>query len=391
MYPAKNGDAFLLKSSQAERCAILIDGGFCETYRAFIKPDIEAIAATGFRIDLVIASHIDADHVGGLLEFFKNNGHSSTPELIEVGVVWHNSVRSISAKVDAIAKYDLPIVQSIAQRGYPSSEDDLSIREISATQGSSLAALLLAGQYKWNEGSGQTCIETRASLRIRKIGAAHVEVLGPSRKRLLDLEAWWKSELRRRGFASEIGAGDYFDDAFEFLVARSELLKKMTPAIKEISRKTPSILLSEAYAQDESVTNASSISVEISLEGKKFLFLGDCLAEDLVDVLRTRAIPGERLWFDAIKISHHGSVHNTSPDLLSLIDSDTYLISSNGDKHGHPDFPVLKAIVDRPSTFLRSLHFNYSTPASRQLKTYVSESGSAFSIHENSTSWLTFS
>jgi hypothetical protein len=64
-------------------------------------------------------------------------------------------------------------------------------------------------------------------------------------------------------------------------------------------------------------------------------------------------------------------------------------ISTNGEGHQHPDFAVLKAIVDRPATFRRTLHFNYSTAASRSLKAYRSKSGAAFLVEENQTDWVT--
>jgi hypothetical protein len=37
--------------------------------------------------------------------------------------------------------------------------------------------------------------------------------------------------------------------------------------------------------------------------------------------------------FDVIKVSHHGSIHNTSVNLLSLIDAPVFLVSSNGSAH----------------------------------------------------------
>lgn len=54
--------------------------------------------------------------------------------------------------------------------------------------------------------------------------------------------------------------------------------------------------------------------------GKKILFLGDshpCIIEQ-----ELRSLYGEGpIWFDAVKVSHHGSSGNTSPSLLKLIDS----------------------------------------------------------------------
>jgi hypothetical protein len=39
MYPAKNGDAFLIKESEAKPITILIDGGYASTFQASISPD----------------------------------------------------------------------------------------------------------------------------------------------------------------------------------------------------------------------------------------------------------------------------------------------------------------------------------------------------------------
>ena len=197
--------------------------------------------------------------------------------------------------------------------------------------------------------------------------------------------------LHPRVDAAAIGAGGFFDDAFEFMCASSDLRKKMASSPREISAPTDLTRLAQVYSPDTSPTNASSISVVITVGSKSLLFLGDSLAEDLVEKLGPRLHGQSTLWFDAIKLSHHGSLHNTSPDLLKIVDSDTFFISSNGDRHGHPDFAVLREIVDRPAQFKRTLHFSYSTPASRQLKNYCSASGADFSVNEGSTDWVIFS
>ena len=120
----------------------------------------------------------------------------------------------------------------------------------------------------------------------------------------------------------------------------------------------------------------------------RLLFLGDSWAEEIEKTLQ--ALPNARfpMIFDAIKISHHGSLHNTSPTLLKLIDSPVFLISSSGNSHNHPDFEVLKAIVDRPSSFKRHLYFNYTTPASQKMQYYTSKSGAEFAIYEGITDWI---
>ena len=136
------------------------------------------------------------------------------------------------------------------------------------------------------------------------------------------------------------------------------------------------------------MTNGSSISVLLTAGGTRILFLGDAWAEDTVDAVKKLHDEGQSLHFHAIKVSHHGSLQNTSPELLALIDAPTYFVSSNGAIHEHPDIEVLKAIVDRPATFTRTLHFNYRSPASNALRAHQSASNAGFVVIDNSTDWV---
>ena len=140
--------------------------------------------------------------------------------------------------------------------------------------------------------------------------------------------------------------------------------------------------LANIYEPDSSISNGSSISFILNTGRRQLLFLVDAWAEEVITGLRQSSGLQLPYTFDAVKNSHHGSYRNTSPELLGLIDSPHYLISTNGNKHSHPDVEVLKVIVDRPADFERHLYFNYSTPASDYMKSYTSKSKVPFSIHE---------
>lgn len=107
-----------------------------------------------------------------------------------------------------------------------------------------------------------------------------------------------------------------------------------------------------------------------------------------MESLRESQSMGCSMMFDAIKISHHGSFHNTSPQLLQIVDAPKYFISSNGNKHDHPDIELLTAIVDRTADFSRTLYFNYSTPVSNEIRDYNTKTGASFSVIENTTAWI---
>lgn len=391
MYPAKNGDAFLIKENSPKPTAILIDGGYASTFQKRISPDLKRLAHLGYTLDLVIATHIDADHVAGLLEFFKFNGNSQEPKLIQVENVWHNSLRSLGSTTEATGNLtvdDNDLLSEIRSRGYPMPAGaEVEPAEISARQGSSLAALLLGGNYFWNAGNGMQSINSEESPTLKLPEDIRIRVIGPSIARLEELRRQWIADLRRLGFTGKIGVNEVFDDAFEFLCAYDALRAAVQAQPTTISAST-TLSLDDVYLPDNSVTNGSSIALIVELGSSRLLFLGDSWAEDIEAELRVLPDATFPIVFDAIKISHHGSLHNTSPALLELIDSPIFLISSSGERHNHPDFEVLKAIVDRPSTFKRHLYFNYTTPASQQMHHYKAASGAEFSIYEDATDWI---
>lgn len=391
MFAALNGDAFLLKEENPDGFAVLIDGGFASTFQNEIRSELAAMGREGRALDLVIATHIDADHISGLIKFFGENGPVNSPRIVKVGRVWHNSLRSIPVPSNRtrreLSRDDDRLINEIRRRGFTlSNESSRPDEEIGAKQGSSLAALLLKGGYAWNESIGRSAIDSSTSeLALRS--NARVSVLGPKPERLEALREQWIAELQRLGLIGNVLEGERFDDAFEFLSAADKASMRTTFAEIGNSRNSGKPLR-EVYVPDSSLNNGSSIAVCIETPTSNVLFLGDSWAQDIEEAIERRAHKRLPLVFDAIKISHHGSMRNTSCRLLSLVDSPIYLISTNGAKHDHPDLPVLHEIVDRPSAFVRHLHFSYSTPESRQIANYKSRSGAAFVVHENSNDWI---
>lgn len=97
------------------------------------------------------------------------------------------------------------------------------------------------------------------------------------------------------------------------------------------------------------IVNASSITLTISYANKVALFLSDSLPEIVVNQLR------EKTKFDVVKISHHGSKHNTSMALLSRVDCNNFIISTNGPRsYGHPHAETLARLI------LSSIQHGYS-------------------------------
>ncbi|CEK38124.1 ComEC/Rec2 family competence protein [Paraclostridium sordellii] len=86
----------------------------------------------------------------------------------------------------------------------------------------------------------------------------------------------------------------------------------------------------DKYYPDKNPTNKASISFIFSYEGKNIAFLGDAHAEDICNGLIKYWNKG---FIDMVKLSHHGSKHNTSCELLDLMECNEFIITKKSPIH----------------------------------------------------------
>ena len=68
---AEYGDCLLLTSENGKNITtVLIDGGPYQTFVKHLKPTLQKLPKNG-KLDLVVLSHIDNDHIIGLVELFE--------------------------------------------------------------------------------------------------------------------------------------------------------------------------------------------------------------------------------------------------------------------------------------------------------------------------------
>ena len=144
MFPAENGDAFLIRLDNDKN--IVIDMGYATTYTNFIKDRFIDLNNKNQCIDLLIITHIDEDHIDGAIEFFKENGYSNKPNIIEVKEIWYNSYRHLQfekGKIDAIERFERRQLRDIILSNLGENrEGNNEFSNISARQGSTLAGYL---------------------------------------------------------------------------------------------------------------------------------------------------------------------------------------------------------------------------------------------------------
>jgi len=355
IFPALNGDSILLDLSNN---LFLIDGGYVNTFSDYLCDELKRKSEEGKRISHLIVTHIDSDHISGIVSLLEKNTNS---EIINIENIWHNSYRHIKDLSDNLSLKDFDgktDLKALSGKSYLKEVIE-GRHEISAEQGSALSALILKGNYKWNSEFAGKAVSINNLDTISVDKKTRIKILSPNNQKLSKLKRLWNKELYKKGYKISEDDSNY-DDAFDFLIAQEKEKKVLFK--KDISNRDIDVveLSNVEIMEDTSVTNGSSISFVIEKDNKKLLFLADSHPSVILEGLKIHYSDEEfPIEFDIIKLSHHGSITNTSRELLEVIDSKNYLISSDGSKFGHPDIETIARIINRKSAFTRNLHFNY--------------------------------
>lgn len=352
VFPALNGDCILVEYVTSHY--ILIDGGYVNTYNKYLLPKLVEIANNGGTIDVIVVTHIDEDHISGIIKLLEED---VLP--ISIKEIWYNGYKHIQS-VAIVSEED----EIFAHKNICKETNVVSPKSISAKQGCTLSTLIARKGLLWN---GPTKGHTMKGVISYSLGSATIHILSPNNDDISNVELFWKKRLIKDGLLSKAHSNEYWDDAFEFSLSKDK------PGFhfhkKKVSKSYDLLKIKEEkYMPDESATNGSSIAFVLEVEGKRVLFLGDAHAETIVESLIT--LYGKKnapFRFDAVKLSHHGSFNNNSPKLLEIITCDKWLISTNGDKYNHPDLPTLAHIITNGNNNASKFYFNYKLAICEEL------------------------
>lgn len=361
MFPAKSGDSFLVSFGENMKEHMIIDSGFKDTYDDHLKGRLKELSEEDHLINLLIVTHIDKDHICGALELLKSNGQSQSPKVIEIKEIWHNSYRHLEFKHNndvSNTEDHNEILQSIILNGQSTINEQSG--KVSASQGSMLASYILENGYNWNVAyDGKAIVSNNNYERLSISNNIRLIVLSPSIDSLEKLKKRWRRELERKKFGFQFEEGKLFDDAYEFFMMRQDAISHFGTK-KKVAVESFSMDSIKTVDLDTSETNESSIAFIIEYKTHKALFLGDSNPTVIItSLLELKEKENYEMNFDLVKVSHHGSLHNTTVELLNIISSSRWIISGNGE-HGNPDIDTIKLILKSNKEIQKQLYFNYS-------------------------------
>lgn len=323
---AGNGDSFLLSFNDGiHNRNILIDGGIADTYYAQssntdgeLKIELDSIKKKRECIDLLILTHIDNDHICGILKWFEMDSNANG--LIKN--VWFNSGKLIAKYFNEAENKDLKIGLKLFSNPKTGVNEAIEFEDY------------LLDKEIWDQ---------RIVIQGQKVEGFGVEIdiLSPNEKQLKKL----LKEYHKITNDSSYTAGnerDWDKNISEFIKEEND--EKLRPNFK--------------FIQDYSPKNGSSISFILTANIKKYLFLADSTPNDIVNYLKKLDYSIEHpLEVELMKVSHHGSKLNTNKELLQLVKTDNYFISTDGLGHNHPNKRTLARILNENPNAI--FYFNY--------------------------------
>lgn len=326
MLPAFEGDAFWITYGDADDTrSILIDGGRGKSAFEAMKNRIESDGGGSSEFELGMVTHVDADHIEGILRVFKE-----TPPTINFKDFWFNGFDHLDRESVEIAK-------------------DNNIEFFGAKQGEALTDLLVDKGIPWNAAFKNFPVVTPDTGELPAVeleDGMTVTVLSPSWQKLEKFHPKWKKEVEKEGLIPGVDPTRESEDSG-------------VESFGAISVAEVEAFAESDFEGDSSEANGSSIAVVLEFAGKRALLLGDAHMDVIEPALKRFADGNDsRLHFDCIKISHHGSKGTVSKEFLELVDCQNYLISTNGSRHKHPN-PEAIARILKFGGDNRTLHFNY--------------------------------
>lgn len=357
MLPAAHGDSLWITFGGVDDPRyILIDGGMRYTYK-HLRERILALPPGHRRLELLIITHVDADHIEGCIRLLQDEALG-----LEIREIWFNGQPQLDGLPD------------------PAGVDILGPR-----QGEFLGALIsqyeeTAGRPVWNTSfDGKAVMVPGAGDLVSKdINGLKLTIVSPGLDQLFELKDEWDKVIEEAGFEP----GDV-EEALRLLSERADLAAPDVlggvddfdeSEFDEASEAGDfSDVLGEseaAFGSDSSPANGSSIAVLAEWEGKLYLLSGDAYAPVLAASLgrwleQQNAATGstaETVKLELFKLPHHGSVSNISEELLELIKCRRYLFSSSGKIFGHPHDRSVELILEKHQARGKAqLFFNYHT------------------------------
>lgn len=293
---------------------MIVDMGTEEIGKKILER-LKALPKDQRTIDLLVVTHVDSDHIGGVLTCLADADPLSG---LIINDVWFNGYQHLSGG-------------SIQQ---PEDAQNNTLEAMGPAQGERLSSWLR--KQNWNKAFNGTPVQRVPGETLHVVilpDNLRITVLGPTPERLHDFIDTWTIEVEealKKGTLIDVSPG------------LESLGGTMKPVLND--QVDLELLAETENIPDDSKANGSSISLMVEYQGKKVVLAGDAFSGDLTEGIKA-ASGNQQLKLDAFKLPHHCSMRNNTRSLIESVNCDRWLISTDGTRHKHPDAVAVARVI----------------------------------------------
>ena len=371
VFQSDKGDCLLLEGDAGGR--ILVDGGMRDSYTAHVAPALGKLHKKKQTIDVVYVSHIDQDHISGVLQMMDdevdwrihdyqlkhgNPTHKppASPRPPKVKHIWHNAFHEqLNKNVGEVS--DMLAASAAILSGSEIGE----VKELASRQAELVTSISEAIQLsrrispeqlgiKLNHPAGGKLIMVRDKPGLPiKLGGLKLQVIGPFDADLKELRKEWNEWLKKNEKTVKKIQTRAEKDAGMFSVREIDdlLMPKLLQA-QELEKELPLGQSTKKLGVRGKVTtpNLASLMLYVEEGGKTLLLTGDGHHADIIKGLAHigKLDSAGGIHVNVLKVQHHGSEHNLDLAFCQKVTADHYIFCGNGE-HENPDLNVLEAIA----------------------------------------------
>lgn len=340
---------FFVLKSEDQIFSILVDcGNMTDEVKSFIENDLLS------HINLLIITHIDNDHIGGINSIFQ------TVPNITIDTILYNCGQYTYLDKDKKAMPENLIID-IKRLNVKTYRSHNPIK-IGAPNALTVAEMILNNPILKTAWLKQCDYITSNSPDINlPDGFGRLIFLSPERKAIDTLDKEFQKAFYEKFRVLYDGPYENNESIYEILLRQSAL---EYPMQQFIGYETPNIatlnrLCSTAEINNVSDANAASIAFLWECNGKSVLFCGDADPRIIVRYYLLKCNHNHTLpfWMTAIKVSHHGSTHNSGGKFWETFDSSQIFITGGDFKDQRPSKICIAKIVNRCTNTPRNIYY----------------------------------
>jgi beta-lactamase superfamily II metal-dependent hydrolase len=353
-FHANDGDCLLIRGD--DDTVILADGGRSTAFAGNIASRLTR-GKLRTDIDLVYVSHIDNDHLSGILDLVKTrigwevhdylgrrSPRPSLPRPAAIRQIWHNGFAELVDDRDGTIERALDLATRTLSLSEPAYELFEAYENLTTGVKDALELnyrLRFGGMESILNGPStrdDRLLVLSAANESHRVGEFDVRILGPTVGDLEALRVFWNDWLERNNL-----------DVPKLRETAEEESRALGTSEE---RALLSLLLRQAEELgegSEGVTepNVASLTLLVDDGRHKLLLTGDARSEELLSGLRQHGLVTDDrgLHVDVLKVQHHGAAGNVTEEFCKLVTADHYLFCANG-SHSNPEKVVLDGLLD---------------------------------------------